>query len=170
MFDKFWGDHVEGRLIDIFELINKDNPDNMVKVLPTLDKGEYGSLQLLLSDKPSGDCLDSIKELYAVRIFKAEDSTDYNYLMSIETLRFAFEEGEHWRNDDGITREITGNIWDYDGYFYITDSLNSYRRIAIIPFAMNAYEVDGGDNMSKEEALSLVKRWVKQLNQGEMFG
>jgi hypothetical protein len=170
MFGDYWGDHVHGRLNDdILTLISDDNPDNMVKVLPTLKKGQYGSPQLLLSYKPSNECLDKLKELYRVRIFKAEDSTDYKYLMSIETLRFAFMEGWHFRNNDGITREVTGNRWDYDGYFYITDSLNSYRRIAIIPFAMNAYKVDGGDNMSKEEALSLVKNIVKRLNNNELI-
>ena len=168
MFGKFWGNHVKGKLIDIMDLIHEDNPDNMNKVLPTFEKGEYGSAQLLLESKPSNECLDKLKEFYQVRIFKDEDNTDYKYLMSIEALRYAYEEGWHWGNKDGITRDITHNRYDYDGYFYITDAFNEYRRIAIIPFSVHAYEFDGGDNMAKEEALSMVKSIVKQLNDGDL--
>lgn len=166
MFGKFWGNHIKGKLIDIMDLIHEDNPDNMIKILPTLEKGEYGSPQLLLESKPSNECLDKLKEFYQVRIFKDEDNTDYKYLMSIEALRYAYEEDWHWGNKDGITRDITHNSYDYDGYFYITDAFNEYRRIAIIPFSVYAYESGGGDNMAKEEALSMVKSIVKQLNDG----
>lgn len=164
----FWGDHVDGKLMDILKLIGDDNPDIQCKVLPALEKGIYGSPQVLLSDKPSSECLDKIKELYKVRIFTDEDNTDYRYLMSIETLRYNYEQGWHFKETTDL-KDILHNRWDFDGYFYITDSFNSRRRIAIIPFSSNAYEFGGGDNISKGEALIFVKSIVKQLNNGEII-
>lgn len=169
MFGEFWGDHVKGKMIDIIDLIHEDNSDNAIKVLPTLENGQYGSAQLLLESKPSNECLNKLKEFYQVRIFKDENNTDYKYLMNIETLRYAYEEGWHWGNKDGINKDITHNRYDYDGYFYVTDTFNEYRRIAIIPFSVHAYELDGGYNLAKEEALIMVKTIVKQLNNGEIF-
>ena len=175
MFGKFWGDHVEGKLKEILDLIGDDNPDNMICVLPVMEKDSYGSPQLLLHEKPSQECLDKINELYRVRIFQNDDADDeYKYLMTISTLRFAYEQEWHLTGYNGeseipLSKEVTHNKWDFDGYYYVTDSENDYRRIAIIPYSDRAYEFDGGDNISKHEALGLVKAIVRRLNNGELL-
>ena len=167
MFDNFWGDHVDGKLTKILETIHEDNKECWVKVLPLNENGKYGSPQLLLSEKPSKDCLDRIREEYSVRIFQSEDSEDcYNYLMVIETLRFAYERVWHVSGD--IPKTVTHNKWDFDGYFYVTDALNEYSRIVIVPYKSNT-DFDSGDNLHEPEAERLVKAIVMRLNNGELF-
>ena len=53
MFGKFWGNHMNGKLIELMRLISHDNEDIMIKTLPFLKKDNYGSPQFLMSDKPS---------------------------------------------------------------------------------------------------------------------
>ena len=166
MYGKFWGDHMNGKLIELLDLINEDNPEIIVSVLPLQEKGKYGSPQLLLSEKPSEECLEKMREMYRIRFFQNDDGGDtYKYLMTIETLRFSYEEGWHW--DGGLSKEVTANKWDFDGYFYVTDATNSYSRIAIVPFRRNS-GFDSGHNLSKPEALKLVKAIVKRLNNGDL--
>lgn len=102
-------------------------------------------------------------------MFQNDDNNDdYKYLMTIQALRFAFEEAYHFQgygDDEPLSKSVTGNHWDFDGYFYITDELNSYRKIAIIPFKV--YDgFDSGYNLHRDEALILVKNIVNQLNNG----
>lgn len=172
MFGKFWGNHIEGKLKEILDLICDDNPDNRISVLPVMEKDSYGSPQLLLQEKPSKECLDKIGELYRVRIFQNDDSDDeYKYLMTISTLRFAYEHDWHWAGHgapEPLSKKVTHNKWDFDGYYYITDQENDYRRIAIIPYSDHAYEFDGGPNISKFEALNIVKSITRRLNNGDL--
>ena len=170
---RFWGDgnNLNGKLEEILDLIHKDG-DIVVCMLPLQEKGKYGSPQLLLSEKPSDNCLNKIRESYRIRLFQNDDNADdYKYLMTIETLRFNFE--EDWQFDIGnrhssLPKLITGNKWDFDGYFYITDEFNSYCRIAIIPFKRNT-GIDSGHNLYRDDALRLVKSIVKRLNNGELL-
>lgn len=175
MFGKFWGNYIEGKLKEILDHIGDDNPDNRICVLPVMEKDSYGSPQLLLQEKPSQECLDKIKELYRVRIFQNDDSDDeYKYLMTISTLRFAYEREWHYAGYYGqseipLSKKVTHNKWDFDGYYYVTDQENDYRRIAIIPYSDHAYECDGGPNISKFEALRIVKAIVRRLNSGDLL-
>ena len=143
----------------------------MIKTLPLLENGKYGSPQLMISEKPSEECLDKIRELYRVRFFQNDETEDeYKYLMTIETLRFSFEEGSHWNGYGGempLSKEVTGNQWDFDGYFYVTDATNSYERIVIVPFR-NSDGFDSSHNVSRHEALMIIKSIVKQLNEGTL--
>lgn len=171
----FWGDgnYLNGKLEEILDLINKDDGDIVVCMLPLQEKGKYGSPQLLLSEKPSDNCLNKIRESYRIRLFQNDDGgDDYKYLMTIETLRFNFEEDWHFGGfsgtDNSLSKSVTHNRWDFDGYFYITDEFNSYRRIAIIPFKRNT-GIDSGHNLYRDDALRLVKSIVKRLNNGELL-
>ena len=171
----FWGDrnYLNGKLDEILKLINEDNEDIFICMLPLQEKGKYGSPQLLLSEKPSENCLDTIREMYRIRLFQNDDGgDDYKYLMTIETLRFAFEEDWHWvggRTDEfPLSKAVTGNSWDFDGYFYITDEFNDYRRIAVIPFKTNE-GFESGHNLHRNDALRLTKNIIKQLNNGELL-
>lgn len=158
---------MNGKLIRIMDTLSKDNSECMIKVLPLNEKGKYGSPQLLLSEKPSKECLDKIREEYSVHIFAATDvEDDYKYLMIIEPLRFAYEREWHWGGD--LPKTITHNKWDFDGYFYVTDALNEYSRIVIVPYKSNT-GFDSGDNLHEPEAERLVKAIVKRLNNGELF-
>ena len=175
MFGKFWGNHIEGKLKEIMDSIWADNQDNTIKVLPVLEKEKYGSPQLLLNEKPSEDCLNKLNETYHIRLFRNDDNDDeYKYLMTIETLRFAYEHdwhhnGYYGQSEMPLSKEVTNNKWDFDGYYYITDSMNCDRRIAIIPYSDRAGEFDGGPNMPKFKALSMVKCIVKRLNNNSLF-
>ena len=172
MFGKFWGNHVNGKLIELIRLIHDYDQDIMIKTLPLQENGKYGSPQLLLTSKPSDECLEKIREMYRINLFQNDDNTeDYKYLMTIEPLRFAYEREWHYpgkHDSDKLPRSITHNKWDFDGYFYITDALDSYRRIAIIPYKSNT-DFDSGHNLHKSEALALVKNIVRLLNNGELL-
>ena len=171
----FWEEmnFMDGRIHRIVKLIHEDNEEIYIKSLPTQEHKKYGSPQLLLSQKPSENCLDKLREMYRIRIFQNDDGgDDYKYLMTIETLRFAFEEDWHWtggRTDEfPLSKEVTGNSWDFDGYFYITDEFNDYRRIAVIPFKTNE-GFESGHNLHRNDALRLTKNIIKQLNNGELL-
>jgi len=172
--NNFWGDHVSGRIIELTDIIWEDNSEICIRELPLQENGKYGSPQLLLSEKPSDDCLEKLREMYRIRFFKNDDvNDDYKYLMTVETLRFSFEEDWHWngvRNDkiQSLSKEILNNQWDFDGYFYITDELNSYRKLAVIPFKQST-DLDSGFNLERSQALTLVKNIVKKLNDGEFI-
>ena len=170
----FWGDrnNLNGKLEEIIDLILSDNEELFVKMLPIQEKDKYGSPLLMLSDKPSEKCLDGIREMYRIRFFQNDnDSDNYKYLMAVETLRFAFEEDWHLsfgRTDEfPLSKAVTGNSWDLDGYFYITDGLDSYRRLLVIPFKRNE-DFDSGHNLHRSDALKLTKNIVKKLNNGEL--
>ena len=170
MFGKYWGDHVEGKLIDIIELISKYDKNISIEVLQAQEKGEYGVAQLLITDKPPNECIETISEFYKVDFYTKDNNDDtgeYKYLMLIEPLRFSYE--EDWHYGGGIDKRITHNKWDFDGYYYITDSMNDYRRLCIIPYSDHAYEFDGGPNISKHEALKLVKSIVNGLNNNTLI-
>ena len=172
MFGKFWGDHMNGKLIELMRLISDDNEDIMIKTLPFLKKDNYGSPQFLMSDKPSEKCIKQIEELYSIKFFRNDNAEDeYKYLVTLETLQYAYEQESHWTisNKTPLSKNVTGNKWDFDGYFYITDKLNDYRRIAVIPYSANAYSLDGGYNLSEPEALEITKAIVKRLNNGDLI-
>ena len=175
MFGKFWGNHIHGKIVDFMDLISKDNEDIMIKVLPFLEKDHYGSPQFLMSDKPSEECIKQIEELYSIKFFRNDNAEDdYKYLVTLETLRYAYEREWHWtggrvNSDVPLSRDVTGNKWDFDGYFFVTDKFNDYRRIAIIPYSRNAYSLDGGYNLSEPEALEITKAIVRRLNNGDLI-
>ena len=159
---------MDGKLMELADLIFKDKDDIIIKELPLQKNGRYGSPQLLLTEKPSDECLEKLREMYEIRLFRNDDCNDgYKYLMTISTLRYAYE--ENWHIRDNLSRDVSGNSWDFDGYFYVTDAHDSYRRIAIIPYSMHAGTFDGGHNSSKSEALAMVKQFVKRLNNGDFY-
>lgn len=171
----FWGDrnNMNGKLEEIINIIHEDNKDIWISQLPLQEKGKYGSLQLMLSAKPSENSLEKLREMYSINLFQSEyETNDYKYLMVIEPLRFAYEEDWHHSSITGdvkpLSKEIIANRWDFDGYFYVTDAFNSYRKIAVIPFKRNT-GFDSGHNLHKPEAEILVKNIVKRLNNGELF-
>lgn len=170
----FWGDNISGRIIELVDIIWEDNSEILIRELPLQENGKYGSPQLLLSEKPSDDCLDKLREMYHIRLFQNDDvNDDYKYLMTVETLRFSFEEDWHLdgvRKDEiqSLSKEVLNNQWDFDGYFYITDELNSYRKIAVIPFKQST-GFGSGFNLERSQALKLVKNIVKKLNNGELL-
>lgn len=171
----FWGDRngMNGKLDEILYIIAEDNKDLRVSVLPLQKNGKYGSPQLMVSEKPSEKSLEKIREMYSVHLFQNDEETDgYKYLMVIEPLRFAYEEDWHISSLTGdvipLAKEVVSNKWDFDGYFYITDAFNSYRKIAVIPFKRNN-DIDSGHNLHITEAEALVKSIVKKLNNGELF-
>jgi len=166
MFGKFWGDHMNGKLMELLKLIGDDDPDIVIKVLPL--NGKYASPQLLLSGRPSDDCFEKMKEFYRVRLFdNVGGEDDYKYLMIIETLQYSYEKEFHLGGS--VPKHVTHNKWDFDGYYFITDTFDDYRRIAIIPFSDHAGELGGGSNISEHQALNLVKAIVKQLNNGGLL-
>lgn len=94
--DKFWGDHVNGRLTRITSLIFKDNEDIVVKFMPfanEVDK-KVNIPVLMLSDKPSQKVLDELAHMeggYDIKLFKNDsDDDNYLYLMTITPLRYYY--------------------------------------------------------------------------------
>ena len=166
----FWGELSYGRINVIAKILFEDNENNTVKQLPLQENGEYGTLMLLTTEKLSEKCLDKLAEDYIVGMYDytngRQGQTEYNYLLILEPLRYTFVKTYHFA-DDALDKHTCGNRWDFEGYFYITDEYNSFAKIAIIPFTTSS-GIESSHNLSEPEALEIVKKITKRLNDGAL--